>query len=609
MAIEVERSSSRKARSQAESAQPTLFEGVYRATSTPVIVPTPHLTRAAAKASKAARPVPEEIIDNAATSLKPSKPAKVAARVTTAPPIRAAARRETAESMAERQRDISVSEFFAKNRHLLGFDNPGRALLTAVKEAVDNALDACEEAGILPDVAVKLHQLAEDRFRITVEDNGPGIVKEQIPKVFGKLLYGSKFHRSRQSRGQQGIGISAAAMYGQLTTGQPTVIVSKTSATEPAHHFEMVIDTKKNVAEKVRDKVTFWERPHGTSVTIELEGSYKKGKRSIDEYVELTALANPHARLSYQPPKDDVVTFDRVTEELPIEPKEIQPHPHGVELGVLAAIIRDAPQQTVGEALEANFSRVSRRVAEDICEKAGISAGMTAKKLTLGDAERLFRAIPQVKILAPSTNCLSPIGEDLIRAALRRRVPDADFIDSCTRPPTVYRGNPFQVEIGMAYGGSLPAEELIELYRFANRVPLQYQQSSCAISKASMTAPWRNYQISQSQGALPAAPMILFVHLVSVWVPFTSESKEAIASYDDIIKEIRLGIMEVGRRLGIHIRKGKRRDDEMQKRAYIDAYLPHVGIALQQILGLSDAQKDDTVADLRQVLEKTRKMV
>lgn len=510
--------------------------------------------------------------------------------------------------MAARQRDISVSEFFAKNRHLLGFDNPGRALLTAVKEAVDNALDACEEAEILPDITVRVMQLAEDRFRMIVEDNGPGILKAQVLKVFGKLLYGSKFHRSKQSRGQQGIGISAAAMYGQLTTGQPTIIESKTSANEPAFHVEMVIDTKKNAAEKVREKNCFWERPHGTSVAIELEGSYKKGKRSVDEYIELSALANPHARFTYHAPKDPVVVFERVTQDLPEPPQEIQPHPHGVELGVLATIVRDAPQATIGEALAANFSRVSRRVAEDICEKAGLSPEMSCKKLSISEAERLYRAIPQVKILAPPTNCLSPIGEDLIRAALERRVPDADFIDSCTRPPTVYRGNPFQVEVGMAYGGSLPAEELIELHRFANRVPLQYQQSSCAISKAALSVPWRNYNISQSQGALPAAPMIVFVHLVSVWVPFTSESKEAIAVYDEIIKEIRLGIMEVGRKLGIHIRKGRRRNDELKKRAYIDAYLPHVGIALQQILELSDAQKDETIADLRSALEKSRKI-
>src|SRR5438045_354539 len=148
--------------------------------------------------------------------------------------------------MAKGQRDISVSEFFTKNRHLLGFDNPQKALLTAVKEAVDNSLDACEEAGILPTLRVQIEETAEGRFKVTVEDNGPGIVKAQIPKIFAKLLYGSKFHRLKQSRGQQGIGISAAGMYGQLTTGRPIIITSKTGKGRPAHRMEVRIDARTN---------------------------------------------------------------------------------------------------------------------------------------------------------------------------------------------------------------------------------------------------------------------------------------------------------------------------------------------------------------------------
>src|SRR5438552_14373956 len=193
-------------------------------------------------------------------------------------------RRETAESMASRQREISVSEFFTKNRHLLGFDNPQKALLTAIKEAVDNSLDACEEAGILPTMRVDILQLAEDRFRIAVEDNGPGIVKAQIPKIFGKLLYGSKFHAMRQSRGQQGIGISAAGMYGQLTTGKPIIITSRTDARKQAHHFELVLDMRKNEPKILVDTVVEWTRPHGTRVELELQGTYRKGARSVDEY-------------------------------------------------------------------------------------------------------------------------------------------------------------------------------------------------------------------------------------------------------------------------------------------------------------------------------------
>src|SRR5215469_6575796 len=163
-------------------------------------------------------------------------------------------RRSSAEDMAKSQKEISVSEFFAKNRHLLGFDNPRKALLTTVKEAVDNSLDACEEAGHLPEIWVRIESVGKDKYKFGVQDNGPGIVKKQIPLIFGKLLYGSKFHRLRMSRGQQGIGISAAGMYGMLTTGKPVKIVSMTSPKKPAHYFEIQIDTRRNMPEIINGK-------------------------------------------------------------------------------------------------------------------------------------------------------------------------------------------------------------------------------------------------------------------------------------------------------------------------------------------------------------------
>src|SRR5216117_3343950 len=212
-------------------------------------------------------------------------------------------RRVTAEAMASKQREISVSEFFAKNRHLLGFDNPRKALLTAVKEAVDNSLDACEEAGIVPELWVHIETTGVNRFKVGVQDNGPGIVKKQIPLIFGKLLYGSKFHRLRQSRGQQGIGISAAGMYGLLTTGKPIVITTRTQGARDAHHFELVIDTKRNEPKVKKDEVVPWELPNGTRVEIELEGAYRGGQHSVDAYIRQIALANPHAQITYVPPK------------------------------------------------------------------------------------------------------------------------------------------------------------------------------------------------------------------------------------------------------------------------------------------------------------------
>jgi len=516
-------------------------------------------------------------------------------------------RREDATSMAARQREISVSEFFTKNRHLLGFDNPQKALLTAVREAVDNSLDACEEAGILPDLQIQIREVAENRFRVAVTDNGPGIVKQQVPKIFGKLLYGSKFHRLKQQRGQQGIGISAAGMYGQLTTGRPVQIISRTSPRTKAHLFEITIDTQKNAPTIQKDQEIDWEQKRGTRVEIELEAIYKKGRRSVDDYVEQTALVNPHVEIRYEPPKDEPRLFERVTRDLPKEAEEIQPHPYGVELGVLLQMMKESPARNVRGMLTGEFTRVGATVATKICDVAGINPKAKPRRLSSAQVELLFKAIPQVKLMAPPTSCLSPVGEALFQRCLELRI-EADYFSAVTRSPAVYRGNPFQIEVGLAYGGDLPAEDQVALNRFANRVPLQYQQSACAITKAAVTVDWKKYGLQQSRGALPAGPMAILVHIASVWVPFTSESKEAVASYPEIMKEIRLALMEAGRRVGVFVRRRRREADEEKKRAYIEKYIPTIAEALQEILAFSDGKRDKTVANLNKILERTRKM-
>ncbi|HLA78521.1 MAG TPA: DNA topoisomerase VI subunit B, partial [Vicinamibacteria bacterium] len=514
-------------------------------------------------------------------------------------------RKETAETLGAKQREISVSEFFAKNRHLLGFDNPQKALLTAVRECVDNSLDACSEAGILPTLRIGIAQLAEDRFRISVEDNGPGIVRKQIPRVFGKLLYGSKFHTLKQQRGQQGIGVSAAGMYGQLTTGKPVTILSRTGAKAPAHHFEVTVDTKKNEPLVLRDEPCEWDVNHGTKVEIELQAVYKKGRRSVDDYVEQSALANPHAEVFYTPPNQETIHYARAVTELPEEPKEIKPHPHGVELGMLLRMLQDTPARTLSAALKQDFSRVTDKIVGEVARTARVKPEARPHGLTPAEVERLHQAVQAVKIMAPPTNCLSPIGAEAVRLGLEKRF-QAEFFDAVTRPPAVYRGNPFQVEVGLAYGGSLPGDELIELFRLANRVPLQYQSSACAITKAVMTVDWPSYGLAKSKGALPQGPMVLMIHIASVWVPFTSESKEAIAHYPEIVKELRLALMEVGRRLGGHIRHRRRAADEAKKKGYIDKFIPHIGIALKDILALSDKQEARVVGTLRDTLERSR---
>src|SRR5216117_3512868 len=367
----------------------------------------------------------------------------------------------SAVEMGARQREISVSEFFTKNRHLLGFDNPRKALLTCVKEAVDNALDACEEAGILPDVVVKVEAVANgeapppasqaSRFRITVTDNGPGIIRQQIPPIFAKLLYGPKFHRLRMSRGQQGIGISAAGMYGQLTTGKPVQIISRTSARAPAHYFEVQIDTKKNEPRIFENKKIDWEPPRGTQVTLEIEGRYQKGRASVDEYLEQVAIANPHVKLAYHTPEGEIREYSRTIHELPPQPREIKPHPYGIEFGILLRMLHDTRSHTLAGFLAAEFSRVSSAVSQEICRTAKLSPDARPRNIHGADAEALYKAIQSTKIMAPPSNCISPIGEKAILHGLYKQI-KGDFYTAVTRPPAVYRGNPFIIEAGLAFG-------------------------------------------------------------------------------------------------------------------------------------------------------------
>ena len=521
----------------------------------------------------------------------------------------------TAESMAAKQRDISVSEFFAKNRHLLGFDNPRKALLTTVKEAVDNSLDACEEAHILSDISVSIKPVenSDNRCVLKVVDNGPGIVKKQVPNIFARLLYGSKFHTLKMSRGQQGIGISAAGMYGLLTTGEPVQIITRTSPKKPAQHYHVQIDTTKNKPEVVLDEECEFELPRGTSVTITLEGRYQKGKQSVDEYIAQTAMANPHATIIYNSPDGQNFEYPRQSKEMPFIPVEIKPHPYGVEIGVLFKMARESSCKTISEFLRKDFSRVSPRLAAQISKAAKLSSRLRPKKITLKEVERLHKAINEAKIMAPSSDCIGPIGADELEEGIKRVV-DAPFYATCTRRPSVYRGNPFLVEAALAYGfkttgnGDPEKEPLMRVIRIANRVPLLYQQSACAIYKAVMETNWRGYGLSQSRGALPTGSVMLMVHIGSVWVPFTSESKEAIAHYPEIIKDIKLAVQECGRKLGMYVRRQRRIKQEMIKRSYIETYLPSIGEALRDILSLKEKQVSRVVSRLKDTLEKSRKI-
>ncbi len=273
---------------------------------------------------------------------------------------------EIAEELAESQQAISIAEFFEKNKHMLGFDSGARGLVTAVKEAVDNALDAAEEAGILPDIYVEIQE-SGDYYKLIVEDNGPGLTKESLPKVFGKLLYGSRFHAREQSRGQQGIGISAAVLYSQLTSGKPAKITSRTQGSSEAEYFELIVDTDENEPEISVEETTNWDRPHGTRIELEMEGNMR-ARQQLHDYIKHTAVVNPHARLELQEPNAHF-KFERATDQLPEETEEIRPHPHGVELGTVIKMLSATDSQTISGFLQEEFTRVGKKTADSVIDE------------------------------------------------------------------------------------------------------------------------------------------------------------------------------------------------------------------------------------------------
>ncbi|WP_018258262.1 DNA topoisomerase VI subunit B [Halomicrobium katesii] len=268
-----------------------------------------------------------------------------------------------ADELAESQRSISIAEFFEKNRQMLGFDSGAKALVTAVKEAVDNALDACEEAGITPDIYVEIQE-AGDYYRLIVEDNGPGITREQIPNIFGKLLYGSRFHKREQNRGQQGIGISAAVLHSQKTSGKPAKITSRTEQHADAQYFELIVDTDANEPEISVEDTTTWERPHGTRIELEMEANMR-ARQQLHDYIKHTAVVNPHARIELVEPKEHL-KYERTTDQLPDETEEIRPHPHGVEIGTLLTMLESTDSYSVSGFMQGEFTRVGQKTSDDV---------------------------------------------------------------------------------------------------------------------------------------------------------------------------------------------------------------------------------------------------
>ena len=506
----------------------------------------------------------------------------------------------TAERMASNQKQVAISEFFEKNKHFLGFDSLPRSLITAVKEAVDNSLDACEEARILPEIKIQITKLDgnKDIIELRSEDNGPGIPKKSIEKVFGQLLFGSRFHAIRQSRGQQGIGITGVVMYCQLTTGRKTHVRSKIATETSAAIVDIGLDTRKNKATKSGEGRELWELPdgtlkeHGLEITAQMKAKYQRGRQSVYQYLRMTSIVNPHADITFIDPDGETHHWPRVTERLPRKVESIKPHPHGIHLGTLQRMCTESTDSRMTVFLRNNFSGVSSRAAKELLAAAEIEEKAKPKLLKADHYRALLEAFQgermlnnkPVKLLNPPTNCLSPIEELLIKKGLSKTI-DSRYVTTMTRAPTVTQGNPYQVEVGLIFGDGMAADKPVEVLRFANRVPLMYQQGGCLLTKAIESVDWRQYGLDQAGGrGVPKGPAAILVHLASTNVQFTSEAKEALADNAEVIDEVRKALLEMGRGLRKHLEKKKKMAKTQEKFELVNDIIPAIAEKAAAIL-------------------------
>lgn len=505
---------------------------------------------------------------------------------------------DSQENIFKQFREHSVAEFFKKNRQMLGFSGKVRSLTTIIHEYITNSLDACEEAGILPEIEVKLEELDKEYYRVTVKDNGPGIPKTHIGKALAMMLSGTKFHRYIQQRGQQGIGASGCTMYSLLTTGK--MIKARSGYKGKIISCEIGIDFKTN-APVITNLVETEGNENGLTIEAEFKDvKHEKSNYGVYEYLRRTVLVNPHAQIRLIEPNNEVALFPRSIDILPRKAQEILPHPLGINPHDLLDLARvQKENRKLSAFLQNSMSRFSANKVQELrAVDPTLDFDKKPEELTWEEAEKLVKAFKQVKWIAPSMEAVIPIGKDLIEKSFRN-ILNPEHIVVTERSPKVYRGGiPFLVEVGVAYGGGIAsAGKKGEIMRFANRVPLSFDGGGCAITEAVKTIDWNRYSLKNFE----EEPVVVLVNISSVYVPYTGAGKQAIASEEEVIDEIRNAVMESSRAIQRYL-SGKRRDFEIaNKKKLVSRYIEQLSSDLCDLSGLKG--KENIKKKLIEIIE------
>ena len=482
---------------------------------------------------------------------------------------------------------MSVAEFFKRNRAVAGFSNPARSVYQTVRELLENALDATENYGILPDIKLNVRKLGKiagkDLLEIECQDNGIGVPPTHVPKAFAQVLYGSKYI-NRQSRGLFGMGVKMAVIYAQITTGEPiTVVTSPKNGDGTVYTFQLKINMKENkpvVVSRSKAKGNGW---HGTKVKLRIAGDWGRARRYVVEYVKRTAVITPFANIYFRYPEDgkySILRFGRTTEKMPPPPQVKKPHPYGVDFEVFKDMLSSAPKNMkVYRFLASRFDRVGDVTAVKLLKSVGISQRKTVGGLTKADIKKLWEALQTFKWPRPSAEGLSPLGAKLIEVGLRR-VFSPEFVAAVQRPPSSHGGYAFIVEAGAAWGGNIPVSDKITILRFLNKIPAIYDEGDCGITKVVQSIDLSNYKLQ------PPQPLVILVHVVSTKIPFKGLGKEALADVPELQHEVELAVRESLRKIARCISKKRREEEERRRKAEILKYSDMISASVSYLAGV-----------------------
>ena len=515
--------------------------------------------------------------------------------------------------MAERTITKSSSaEYFSKNLQQVGFSSFTKAVLTTIKEAIDNSMDACEDAGILPEIRVEIQRIGTgsskgaDLIRVVVDDNGPGIGKDDVVKVFGEYLASSKFGRGRCSRGQQGIGISAVTTWAQLTHGIGAQVITKTKAMRQALKCIVEVDIKHNEGTIRNTESIDWDRPNGVRCEFVMDGRVQlNGEGGILTYLVGTTLVNPHLTIHYKLLDDDWVTSERLSTENPEIPESTSPHPHTLKLGEFLTHSHLFGKVTLRNFLKNGFSRIQEPAFKDM-----VTAGVPAKNLdksiaslTDEDLRAVYIALQNIKLMAPSTKSVMAIGEANMAKSIQR-IGEVDFFSVVSRKPVICDFKPVLFEVAIARKKNVTDENdsPVQILRFANRVPLQFDKASCAMVKAVESVNWKAYGMAQPKGSLPQGPYVFAISLVSPFIKFKNASKETVDASDELVEEIRKALIQCGQKLATHIRREAKEADVERKLQHIELFAPILVAGAARIVGANKQREQKALEGLAKIL-------